>query len=397
MNVPCLRAVIVVVAGSCLVPAVASAQSPDDLINQARGSHGVSLMPSAGKGTLHRSRAPIGRPGQRLGLGANPSGGAAKPGAIGPKPKLTIGCRRTGKRFTCRVRRPGAHRTLVTCKARKKAKARRTCLKKATQRLGPSARTATLDWQGFPAQRMAAVGKLLMFYPNGYTGFCTGTVVSRTLVLAAGHCLNPIQGAAVDNIVFLPGATWGSSDDQYDFVAPYGKWAASHWWATNAWNDQGDPALDWALIEIPPADGGQAISQVTGSWNIQPNIRFGKGAQIYSVGYPTSGYWATSAGGRGRGQYACSTTWDGAWQYIGSGWELWTRCTMNRGASGGPWFVKLGSGSWVVGGINNRCDSHFPRTATEYCDPYSDSMRSSYIDNRFYDFWSSVQSLLTYR
>jgi V8-like Glu-specific endopeptidase len=376
------------------LPASASAQSPEDLLHAAAGKPDVSLMPREKAGALRRTRAPLGTPGLPLGQAANPIGGAAQPGATGTKPKLTITCKRRGQ-WRCRVRRRGAHKAVATCRARTKAKARRRCLTKATQRLLPSARSSTLNWQGFPSQRMSAVGRLVMIYPAG-VGKCTGTVVSRTLVLAAGHCLDSFEGSTPTNVLFIPGASWTGSDQDLDYAAPYGVWGATHWWTTGAWQSSHDAALDWSLIEFPPADNGQPISAVTGAWNVQPNIRFNKGADIYAVGYPASGYWAGSSGGRGRGQYACSGTWDGDWSYIDSGWELWTRCTMNRGASGGPWFVKLSDGKWVIGGINNRCKSRFDN-AESYCDPYADWMRSSYLDSRFYDFWNSVQPLLTAR
>jgi hypothetical protein len=327
-----------------------------------------------------------GKPGTRKPAADTVSGGA---------PKLRAACHRAAGRWTCAVRRAGARRVVVTCTGRSRAATARRCLAKAAERLGPTGRAATLDWQGFPASTIPAVGRLIIDYPGGY-GTCSGTVVSRTLVLTAGHCFEPYNGSYPTGVVFLPGATWTSSTDKLDHSMPYGKWIATHWWQTGAWQSGHDGALDWALVEIPPADNGQPISAYTGSWRIQPGINFSRGAQIYAAGYPSSGYWATAAAGLGRGQYACSMTWDGEWQSIGSGWELFSRCTMNRGASGGPWFVRLSDGSWVIGGINNRCKSRWD-TATAWCDPYADYMRSSYIDNRFNTFWNSVQPLLTYR
>jgi hypothetical protein len=398
-----VTAAAVAALGVLGLPGGAAAQSPaDDLLREAAAKPEVKLMPATPTRRLRRSRAPVAKSRTRS-VGAKApaaAGSAGRPGntraASGTTDaKLRTTCRRAGGRWTCRVRRSGAKRPLATCRGKSKARTRDRCLEKAGQRLRPGARASSLGWQGFPAPRMSAVGRLVILYPDGY-GTCTGTVVSRTLVLAAGHCFGPQRGNAPTDVVFLPGATWGASNDPMDYAAPYGKWIASNWWPTGAWASSGDPALDWALVEIPPANDGRPISAFTGSWRIQPNINFSKGAQIYSVGYPSSGYWSTTAGGLGRGQYACSGTWDGLWERIGSGWELFTQCTMNRGASGGPWFVKLGSGEWVVGGINNRCKSRFDN-AQGYCDPYSDFMRSSYLDGRFNTFWNSVQPLLRFR
>ena len=408
---PGFAAIAAAIAYAALLPTIAHGQSsPDDLLRQAANGRAISLMPDERSPRVRRTRPPVSSPGRALGEQADPLGGDAQdPGSTNPtagtpsggKAKLSISCRRAGRRFVCRVSRSGSGRAVVTCRGKSKAKVRRSCLNKAARRLGPSARSSALSWQGFPTPRMAAVGRLLIFYPGTTAyGNCSGTVVARTLVLAAGHCLNPSNGAKPSDILFLPGAGPGTSAGALDFNMPYGKWVASNWFAPGGWQSNADGALDWALIEIPPTSSGQTISSVTGAFQVLPNITFKAGAQIYAVGYPSSGYWSTLQGGLGRGQYACSGTWGGEWQRIDSGWELFQSCTMNRGASGGPWFVKLGDGRWVVGGINNRCKSRFdhpPENPTSYCDPYSDWMRSSYIDGRFTTFWNSVQSQLRFR
>jgi hypothetical protein len=300
-----------------------------------------------------------------------------------------VSCRRTARGYRCTVREARSGRVRLRCSGRRKQTGTR-CLARARarQRGGSFLSKAGLDWQGFPSTAMSAVGRLVSVKPDGRVGRCTATVVSRTLLLTAGHCLNgnPTQ------VYFLPGASWGASEDEWDYTRPYGTWRASNWWTTGAWSSRSDPALDWGLVEIPPVNG-RAISDSTGSWSIMPNIRFNTGARVYSVGYPASGFWKTAEGHRTRGQYACSSSWDGQWASLSNGWELYLACTMNRGASGGPWFVQLDDGTWYIGGVNNRCQSRWDYSATQYCDPHSDYMRSSYLDSRFLEFWNSVQPL----
>ena len=52
-----------------------------------------------------------------------------------------------------------------------------------------------------------------------------------------------------------------------------------------------------------------------------------------------------SQGHNGRGQYVCDTTYGatlyGDYSLLGSGSLINVQCTMNRGSSGGPWFVPL--------------------------------------------------------
>jgi hypothetical protein len=110
---------------------------------------------------------------------------------------------------------------------------------------------------------------------------------------------------------------------------------------------------------------------------------------MYLVGYPSAGYWDTANGGLARGQWACSTTYDGEYMAAGSGYYLWDRCSMNQGASGGPQFVKLSDGSWTIGGVTNVCyggnfvDGHG-------CQPYGDWIGGVYFNENFLAFWQSA-------
>ncbi len=347
-----------------------TADGPRARVNQAS----PVLMPVADASSLTR-----GTP--------TPSGAPAPLGEHRPTvqptvPKLRTSCRRRGaRRHVCRVTQ--GRRTVQRCQGRGRAtkRSRRACIRRARRALrdGPVARRASLSWNGWPDTAMPSVGRLTL---DG--GTCTGTMVTRTLVLTAAHCLYG-NGAFKRAVSFTPGAALDGS-------APHGTWGAYAWWVPDQFI-AGDYSMDFGLVEIGPASNGVFLGDRIGMWDITPNIRWGSGARAYLVGYPQSGFWSSAAGGFGRGQYACDSRWDVVQKREIGGWSVATRCTMNQGASGGPWFVELNDGRWTVGGVNSRCTA-FAGSPADRCDPYAIDMLSSYPDGRFYDFWNSVQRVL---
>jgi Trypsin-like peptidase domain len=254
---------------------------------------------------------------------------------------------------------------------------------------GPA--VSTINWQGFPQKLIPAVGRLVIHYPRAW-GTCTGTVVTRTLVLTAAHCVyNPKAGGGALAFAFAPGFTWANLDAE-TCRTPYGVWAAGsqNWWAPRGYLDRLDPGLDFALVEFGPQPGW--LSSTTGSFTATWNLRYTRVRQ-YIVGYPSDGFWSTKAGTWGFGQYACDSTYDGNWETVGSGYLLWTACTMNRGSSGGPWFIQLTDGTWTIGAVTSQCSG--PRISAEkYCYPWSNYSRGLYLNDNFRDFWRGVQPKL---
>jgi trypsin-like peptidase len=258
----------------------------------------------------------------------------------------------------------------------------------------PAKKRNVLNWHGYPKNLTAPVGRIWAI-PAGERRFrpvCSGTVVARGLVVTAAHCVTDGNGRYSKDILFVPGQTWNDPDSTAvdDIKAPWGVWQAHQWFAPDVYRN-GTVDLDWGLIEMKPKNGDY-IGDVVGSYRIQTGIRFLDRAQIWSMGYPGSGKWRRREGLVGRGQYACQTTWrGGAWRNYARGYELWIKCPMNGGASGGPWIVQLASREWVIGGVNNWCNDDVKGDDQEtYCTPVSTDLRSLVFDQRFVAFWRSV-------
>jgi hypothetical protein len=251
----------------------------------------------------------------------------------------------------------------------------------------PSTRAATLTSQGWVNPPLPAVGKLFEFDGSQGTS-CTGTAVSATLVLTAGHCVfDRATGSFYGPVFFAPGGSYAPAAGRAKMTFPYGLWRARRMWTTAAYQQQGAPGADWGLIEFGPEEGGNLGARV-GTFAVYFNLPWPLGSRVYAVGYPGSGVWRSPTYAEGRDQYACDATYAG-WAAQPGGAGLYLPCTMNGGASGGPWF-RFYNGQWVIGGINNQC---MPGT-TDTCSPYSTWVISSFFNTAFATFWNGVAAQL---
>jgi len=293
--------------------------------------------------------------------------------AVTPKKPLRTGTTCRGKRVrTCLTYRQG--KLVKRCVARH---GHRRCTRPA------GAHAASLSWVGW-LNGITEVGKILSVTANDRSSGCTGTVVARSLVLTAAHCVYTSGVGYHKEIHFVPGAKQNGTS----YTMPYGRWDATRWWVPSGYQTSGDQSLDYALIEIAP-QSGRGVGDVVGTYGISYGQSAFASGRTYLVGYPASG-WFAADGRNGFSQYACDSTYDSN-QQVGSGYRLWSACYMNRGASGGPWFVPTG-GSWRVAGVNSTCDGNYV-DATHYCDPWATRLSTAYFDDRIVQFWNSVATI----
>jgi hypothetical protein len=245
------------------------------------------------------------------------------------------------------------------------------------------------NWHGF-TKPMAAVGQLFTWHAGDQNpARCTATVVTRGLLITAGHCT---FGAV--RMVFVPASANASQDANWNNItAPYGVWEAQDYWVPGEYTADQRPdgtGLDWSLVQIQAASDGTQIGDVTGAWPMTTNVPFEDGTRIFSTGYPAEGFWAAAENGAGKNQYACDMSWTGG-QFtpaFAGGYTIWEQCPMNQGSSGGPWFVQFSDNKWYIGGVTNWCNG------ANTCDPVSANLLSQMFDSRFDTFWNSVMPLV---
>jgi V8-like Glu-specific endopeptidase len=200
------------------------------------------------------------------------------------------------------------------------------------------------------------VGRLYYTEPNGKPYTCSATVVSRDVIVTAGHCAytateNPTGWNSLQ--MFVP--------DKYGSSTPYGSWAITTkatWprWRQSAWWPH-----DYAFLKIAPDASGRYIGDVTGWASMVINAT--SIGDIWGIGYPRTGFFRTWDGEYG---YYCYSPYSDFSTIVDSdgvaGYDIGYGCYMTGGASGGPMFTQ-NNGSWInVLSVNSHC---WPAGCTE--------------------------------
>ncbi|MGW7046605.1 trypsin-like serine peptidase [Streptomyces avermitilis] len=213
------------------------------------------------------------------------------------------------------------------------------------------------------------VGKLFFSSPQG-SMVCSAAVVTdpahpgkSNLVWTAGHCVHAGKGGGwYRNIAFVPSYNnnarlniqQASQNARSKSVSPYGIWWSD--WATTsgAWIKGGAHqattayAYDYAVLHVKPEKGGKSLQEQIGSalpvWFNAPSAK--KIKTMKARGYPAESPYDGSKmydcrGATKRLVLGHSYPSDYPAQYM-------LGCTMNGGASGGPWFLAHNGRTYLV-------------------------------------------------
>jgi hypothetical protein len=224
-----------------------------------------------------------------------------------------------------------------------------------TEVWGPHQPTYRITASGYVTRPDRAVGRLIMWNLRGgvwtRANSCSGTVVARTMVLTAAHCLHDANDRYFDGYTFVPGLA--------GYQEPHGAWSAAgsrafHPTAYDQYRNGIHGILfDYALIKFDPVyNGGRSIGDFTGAFGIYQGAA--DTPNKYAIGYPDEGFFTF----QNNGWCLPSMNWCFAWHCnaptssvanYGNGWRaVGFGCNGNGGISGGGIFSLINGKWWVV-------------------------------------------------
>lgn len=196
-----------------------------------------------------------------------------------------------------------------------------------SSRLIPSSAVETFPY--------SAVGKLFFSDSEGGDFVCSAAVITKRLVLTAGHCVHdgPV-GGFFEDFLYVPAYLRGD--------APYGSWTATAVFVTDAWADSGEipHRHDFALL-VMADQAGSTISDVTGKISfLADNLADN---HLTLLGYP---------GNLDSGEEMHQITSGDYVEFLAN--TVVYGSDMSGGSSGGPWCQNFNRKAAGQGGGRNR-------------------------------------------
>jgi V8-like Glu-specific endopeptidase len=165
----------------------------------------------------------------------------------------------------------------------------------------------------------STAGKLF-FTDNGLNYVCSASTINnnyKNLIITAGHCVHSGQGGAWhSNIVFAPA--------YYNGQSGYGLWNWSGARTFTSWISSSDFSHDQAFVTLQQRNGANLVDTVGGNGLVWGNSTTQPNTRIWG--------WPAEPPYNGEVPYYC----DGS-TYAWGGTDAALTCSMNGGASGGPW------------------------------------------------------------
>jgi len=189
---------------------------------------------------------------------------------------------------------------------------------------------------------ISTIGKLF-FTIDGQNYVCSGSVIGRSTVATAGHCISDGDGEFATNVLFCPSYRKGGPQGSGEVHPDRGCWASTTMTTATKWHSERNFDYDHACI-VTQNNGdtlNAKIGSVTGwtgrAWNW--SVRHHQIASGYPAGNPFPGYHIISCNGvEWYDQQRSGSSDNQRSKYIG--------CDMTGGSSGGPWWFGLRHPNW---------------------------------------------------
>ncbi len=176
----------------------------------------------------------------------------------------------------------------------------------------------------------------LLFKQHGNWYYCSGSMISRSLVLVAGHCVHSGNNSSTgwnSEAYFYPSASGLNGGTP---VTPYGVASASTFWTWTSWYQTGalDQGYDVGIVVLNTRDN-----------NANPTFEMGAFTGWYGVCLSNclQPYWSLTQLGYPGNYYGGNFMTKGEHLYVSDGRDYVYGSGMRGGSSGGPHIANMGA------------------------------------------------------